>query len=106
MNIAIRKTDGIKISSDLYKSMQDHADLVVRRLLEGISSDPRVVGAKSLTKSVIKSLFYEEFRQAILDLKAEKRELRLCAGHWKAEKLRGVRRGKSDGPHIGGGLCI
>ena len=106
MNIAICKTDGTKISSDLYKSMRDHANLVIRRLLEGISLDPCIVRGKSLTKLVIKPLFYEEFCQAILDLEAEKRELHLCAGHWKAEKLRGVRRGKSDGPHIGGGLCI
>ena len=107
MNIAIRKTDGIKISSDLYKSMQDHADLVVRRLLEGISSDPRVVGTKSLTKSVIKSLFYEEFRQAILDLEAEKRELRLCAGHWKAEVMLGqalLRRNGGSGSNAAKGV--
>ena len=83
MNIAICKADGTKISSDLYKSMQDHANLVVRRLLEGISSDPHIVVTKSLTKSMIKLLFYKEFHQAILDLKAEKQELCLCAGHWK-----------------------
>ena len=36
---------------------------------------------------LIKSLFYEEFCQAILDLEAEKWELRLCLGHWKVEVM-------------------
>ena len=87
MSIVIRQANGILVSSNVYKSIREHADLVVRRLLEGISTDPRITAAKSLTKSVIKSLFYEEFCQAILDLEAEKRELRLCAGHWKAEVM-------------------
>ena len=86
--------------------MRDHADLLVRRLLEGISSHPRVVGAKSQTWSVIKSLYYEEVRQAILDIEAEKRELRLCAGHRKAEKLGGCDEEGPDGPHFGGGLRV
>lgn len=43
--------------------------------------------------------------QVILDLDVEKQELHLCEGHWKAEKLRGVRRRKFDSPCFGGGLC-
>lgn len=87
MSIIIRQANGDLVPSNVFKATREHADLVVRRLLEGISTDPRIATAKSLTKSLIKSLFYEEFCQAILDLEAEKRELRLCSGHWKAEVM-------------------
>lgn len=87
MSIAIRRADGVKVSTDEYKHIRDYAGTIVRKLVDRIGPDPRISEAKSLTKTLIKSLFYEEFRRAILELEAEKKELRLCAGHWKAEVM-------------------
>jgi hypothetical protein len=57
---------------------------------------------------MVKSLFYDELRQAILGLEAEKKELRLCLGHWKAEKQREERQGEFPGRHlvVGLGVCL
>ena len=87
MSIAICCADGVKASTDKYKHIQDYASTIVRKLVDRIGPDPCISKAKSLTKTLIKSLFNKEFRRAILELEAEKKELCLCAGHWKAEVM-------------------
>ena len=87
MHIALRTEDGIPFSPNVYNNVRDFADLLVRQLLEQFSMDPRLRAHKSVTKSLFKSLFYTEYRQAILALEANEKLLRLCARHWKAEVL-------------------
>ena len=87
MHIALRTEDGIPFSPNVYNNVRDFADLLVRQLLEQFSMDPRLRAHKSVTKSLFKSLFYTEYRQAILALDANEKLLRLCARHWKAEVL-------------------
>ena len=87
MHIALRTEDGIPFLPNVYNNVRDFADLLVRQLLEQFSMDPRLRAHKSVTKSLFKSLFYTEYRQAILALEANEKLLRLCACHWKAEVL-------------------
>jgi hypothetical protein len=88
MGLAVRRVDGTKVSSNEAKDMREYASTVITKLIDRIGPDPRV-NPKMLTKTLIKSLFYDEFRRAMLELEAEKKELRLCAGHWKAEVMLG-----------------
>ena len=87
MHIALRTEDGIPFLPNVYNNVRDFADLLVRQLLEQFSMDPHLRAHKSVTKSLFKSLFYTEYRQAILALEANEKLLRLCARHWKAEVL-------------------
>ncbi|KAH8995850.1 hypothetical protein EDB86DRAFT_3077415 [Lactarius hatsudake] len=70
MNLAIRRPDGSKVST---QDTAMHAN------------DP-----KSRTKSFIRNAFKTEYNQAILELEAEHKLLRLCDVHWKADTLIGL----------------
>ena len=99
MALALRDENGNKIESPTFNNIRLISDLIIRQLLEKHSSDHRVIGVKSLTKSVFKSLFHAEYRQAILNLEAQESALRLCARHWKAEVMLSqafLRRGSVD----------
>jgi hypothetical protein len=61
---------------------------VATKLIDHISPDP-CFNPRMMTKTMIKSLFYNEFCRAMLELEAEKKELCLCTGHWKAEVMLG-----------------
>lgn len=87
MGIAIRRENGTSIPPHHFTNMRIFSDLVVRRLIERFGPDSRARGVKSLTKSIFKSLFHAEYRQAILELEADEPLLRLCARHWKAEVM-------------------
>jgi len=93
MSLAIRRPDGLKISSQEFANVRHSADIIVQKLINLVDSDPRVAvragGSKSLTKSFVKNLFKAEYRQAVLDLEAEQKLLRLCSAHWKADTLIG-----------------
>ena len=87
MQLALHNEDGTLVSANLYDNVRVFSDLLVRQLLEKFSVDGRLKAVKSVTKSVFKSLFFTEYRQAILALEAEEPLLRLCARHWKAETM-------------------
>ncbi|KAH9051131.1 hypothetical protein EDB83DRAFT_2522222 [Lactarius deliciosus] len=63
------------------------SELIVQRLIKFINSDPRSAGAglKTRPKTFIKKYFMAEHYQAVLDLEAEQKLLRLCSAHWKAD---------------------
>lgn len=103
MSLAIRRLDGSKISQMEYANVRRSADLVVTKLHSLIASDPRMsarIGNPKLrTKTFIKSTFGPQYRQAVLELEAEHKLLRLCSAHWKAEVMIGqafLRRGDTD----------
>ena len=87
MQLALRNEDGTLVLANVYDNVRVYSDLLVRQLLEKFSMDHRLKAVKSVTKSIFKSLFYTEYRQAILALEAEENLLRLCARHWKAETM-------------------
>ena len=87
MQLGLRNEDGTLVSANVYDNVRVYSDLLVCQLLEKFSMDDRLKAVKSVTKSIFKSLFYTEYRQAILALEAEEPLLRLCARHWKAETM-------------------
>ena len=87
MQLALRNEDGTLVSANVYDNMRVFSDLLVHQLLEKFNMDGCLKTVKSVTKSVFKSLFFTEYRQAILALEAEEPLLRLCARHWKAETM-------------------
>ncbi|KAH9008186.1 hypothetical protein EDB83DRAFT_2323319 [Lactarius deliciosus] len=88
LSLAIRRPDGSKISNFELSNMRRSAELIVQRLIKFINSDPRSAGAgglKTRPKTFIKKYFMAEHYQAVLDLEAEQKLLRLCSAHWKAD---------------------
>lgn len=99
MALVLRDENGTKIAGGAFNNIRLFTDLLVRQLLDKASADPRVIGAKSLTKSSYKSLFHTEYHQAILTIEAQETALRLCTRHWKAEVMLSqsfLRRGGSN----------
>ncbi|KAH8977391.1 hypothetical protein EDB92DRAFT_2119960 [Lactarius akahatsu] len=87
LSLAIRRPNGSKISTFELSNMRRSAELIVQRLIKFINSDPRSAGAglKTRPKTFIKKYFMAEHYQAVLDLEAEQKLLRLCSAHWKAD---------------------
>ncbi|KAH8985730.1 hypothetical protein EDB86DRAFT_3083313 [Lactarius hatsudake] len=87
LSLAIRRPNGSKISTFELSNMRCSAELIVQRLIKFINSDPRSAGAglKTRPKTFIKKYFMAEHYQAVLDLEAEQKLLRLCSAHWKAD---------------------
>jgi hypothetical protein len=81
MSIVICCIDGTNVSYNEYKDMQDYAGTVIGKLLNSISPDPCIINTKMPTKTLIMSLFHNKFHQAILELKAKKKEHHLCVAH-------------------------
>ncbi|KAI9445340.1 hypothetical protein H4582DRAFT_2053391 [Lactarius indigo] len=103
MNLAIHCPDGLKVSAQEFANIQHSTTIIVQKLTNLISSDScmavRIDDPKSQTKSFVKHLFKAEYDQAILELEAEQRLLRLCYAHWKADTMIGqvfVRQNKVD----------
>ena len=99
MHIALRRANGEQLSFHEYQNIREVADLVVRNLCNMYSKDPRAAGAKTTTKTNFKSIYFTEYRKAVLELEAAEPILRLCAHHWKAEVMIGqafLRRGGND----------
>ncbi|KAH9077347.1 hypothetical protein EDB83DRAFT_2311863 [Lactarius deliciosus] len=87
MNLAIRRPDGSKVSTQEFSNIRHSTVIIFQKLLSIITSDPRM--PESLTKTSVKNLFKTEFDRAVLELEAEQRLLRLCSNHWKADALIG-----------------
>ncbi|KAH9015968.1 hypothetical protein EDB83DRAFT_2321238 [Lactarius deliciosus] len=87
MNLAIRRLDGSKVSTQEFSNIRHSTVIIFQKLLSIITSDPRM--PESLTKTSVKNLFKTEFDRAVLELEAEQRLLRLCSNHWKADALIG-----------------
>jgi hypothetical protein len=89
MALAIRRPDGKKISPQEYSKIRRATDLIVKRLIKTVNSDPRAAMHVSAprTKTFFKKWFEDELNQAILDLEAQQTLLRLCLSHWKAEAM-------------------
>jgi hypothetical protein len=94
MSIAIRRPDGSVISSPEFENIRHSAEVQRDNLIKLFRTDKRrrlpfADSSKLPTKSNIKKWFRAEYNQAILDLEAERKILRLCAGHWKADAMIG-----------------
>jgi hypothetical protein len=92
MNLAIRRPDGMKISSQVYGNIRRSADIIVQKLINFVISNWDVdiaAQASKPTKTFIKSVFSAEYDHAMLKLEAEQKLLRLCMGHWKADAMLG-----------------
>ena len=93
MNLTIRRPDGTKISSSEYPNIRRSADIIVQKLINITNSDPcsavHAGDLKPQTKSFIRNTFKAEYYQAVLDLEAEQKLLRLCSAHWKADAMIG-----------------
>ena len=96
MRFAIRHPDGSRISAREYADIRSFADIVAQKLLALIESDRHmaILQADNFTldkkKKSIKVLFRAEYRDAMLELEAEKRLLCLCSAHWKADAMLGA----------------
>ena len=91
MLLAIRNPDGTPVSRTDFNDIKRSADLRAERLAELLDKDPRsaaYAGDPSVrTKTLINTYFRAEFLQAMLDLEAERKILRLCGNHWKADYM-------------------
>ena len=89
MTIAIREANGRKVSLEVYKKIRKATDLIVKKLLRDVNSDPRAAlhVSASRNKTWFQKWFPDEFNQAVLQLEAQKPLLRLCSAHWKAEAM-------------------
>ncbi|KAH9011260.1 hypothetical protein EDB85DRAFT_2160198 [Lactarius pseudohatsudake] len=88
MNLAIRRPNGSKVSNQEFSNIQRSTNIAVQKLINLVDSDPMHAG-KSQTKMFIITMFKTEYDQAILELEAEHKLLRLCYAHWKADNLLG-----------------
>ncbi|KAH8991732.1 hypothetical protein EDB86DRAFT_3079591 [Lactarius hatsudake] len=83
MNLAIRRLDGSKVSTQEYSNIRRSAAILIQRLIDLLVSDPSMAmhanDPKSRTKSFIRNAFKTEYNQAILELEAEHKLLRLLA---------------------------
>ncbi|KAH9047750.1 hypothetical protein EDB84DRAFT_1614692 [Lactarius hengduanensis] len=65
--------------------------IIVKKLLKRIDSDPRSAvrtdKSKPWSKTLVWKFFPDEYDQAILELEAEQKVLRLCSAHWKADAV-------------------
>lgn len=101
MNLAIRDDDGNPVSPTEFSNIRRAAVRISKELVRKISSDPRalVFAGNPRTKVTLKKYFEAEYNEAILKLEAEKKILRLCGQHWKADQMIGqalLRRSDAD----------
>jgi hypothetical protein len=90
MTLALRRPDGTKLSHQELTNMRHSADIVVQKLVTTVKSSPLFdADTSKLTKLFIRTVFLTEYCQAILELEAEQKLLRLCSGHWKADTMIG-----------------
>jgi hypothetical protein len=93
MQLVIRREDGSVISPVEFDNIRRSADMHAKRLIELTTSSSNIPtllrGSMQPTKSNIKKWFRAEFNQAILELEAEQKYLRLCSAHWKADTMIG-----------------
>ncbi|KAH9000681.1 hypothetical protein EDB86DRAFT_3075142 [Lactarius hatsudake] len=88
MGIALRCPNGKVVSSLEYSNIRHSADIIVQKLINSVNSDPRSAAcASGQIKTFIKKHFVAEYGQAVLDLEAEQKLLRLCSNHWKADAM-------------------
>ncbi|KAI9429616.1 hypothetical protein H4582DRAFT_2088753 [Lactarius indigo] len=91
LSLALRRPNGNTISNLEQSNIRRSAEIIVQRLINLVNSDPRSAvrsgGSKSWTKTLVKKFFAAEYDQAILDLEAEQKLLRLCSAHWKADAV-------------------
>ena len=89
MNLAIRRPDGTKISAQEYGNIRQSADMFCLKLIDLMKSSSSGAPTSDIrrVKAAIKMLFAAEHKQAILDLEAEHKLLRLCSAHWKADHI-------------------
>jgi hypothetical protein len=86
MSLAIRRSDGTKISAHEYTYIRQAADMAVMKLF-GLADSKFSNDSNVWTKTFLKKTFPVEYRKCILDLEAENTLLRLCSGHWKADAM-------------------
>jgi hypothetical protein len=90
MTLALRRPDGTKLSRQELANMRRSADIVVQKLVTTVKSSPLFdADISKPTKFFIRTVFLTEYRQAILELEAEQKLLRLCSAHWKADAMIG-----------------
>ena len=92
MNLAICRGDGTNISNQEYVNIRRAADIICTGLLNRIDAIPGsavLLANKAWTKSTLRKTFGVEYRQAVLNLEAEQKILRLCSAHWKADAVIG-----------------
>ena len=91
LGLALRCPNGNPVSNLELSNIRRSAEIIVQKLVNFINSDPRSAvragHSKSWTKTLIKKFFAAEYDQAILDLEAEQKLLRLCSAHWKADAV-------------------
>ncbi|KAF8258194.1 hypothetical protein EI94DRAFT_1815874 [Lactarius quietus] len=94
MQLAIHRGDGLIISAPEYNSIRHSADIVVDKLVKlSLSRSHTSLSAytqpasKLPTKSNIRKWFKVKYSEAIFELEAEQKLLRLCSGHWKADTM-------------------
>ncbi|KAI9439700.1 hypothetical protein H4582DRAFT_2075082 [Lactarius indigo] len=91
LSLALRRPNGDTLSNLEHSNIQRSAEIIVQKLIKLIDSDPRSAlrgnKSKSWTKTLVRKFFADEYDQAILDLEAEQKILRLCSAHWKADAV-------------------
>ncbi|KAF8258737.1 hypothetical protein EI94DRAFT_1707720 [Lactarius quietus] len=89
MSLAIHHPDGTKILSQEYSKIRRSVDLIMKKLITTVDSNPRtaVHGSLPRTKTFLRKWFLAEYDQAILELEAQQTILHLCSAHWKADTL-------------------
>ncbi|KAH9011010.1 hypothetical protein EDB85DRAFT_2160443 [Lactarius pseudohatsudake] len=88
MGMALRRPNGKVVSSLEYSNIRRSAEIIVQKLLNRVNSDSRSAAcASGRIKTFIKKHFAAEYGQAVLDLEAEQKLLRLCSAHWKADAM-------------------
>ena len=89
MHLTLRREDGSLLSTNEFNNVQISADLLATRLMELATQQNQNPGSKRPTKLNIKKWFKTDYHQAILELEAEQKYLRLCSAHWKADNMIG-----------------
>ena len=93
MQLAVRRPDGTILSNPEYADICRATNLITRELVKCVSSDPLFAAcagdSRLWTRTFLKTNFYPHYHQALLDLEADQKLLRLCAAHWKADTLIG-----------------
>ncbi|KAH9041278.1 hypothetical protein EDB85DRAFT_2139949 [Lactarius pseudohatsudake] len=91
IQLALRRPTGDTLSHLEQSNIRRSADIIVKKLLKRIDSDPRSVvrtdKSKPWSKTLVWKFFPDEYDQAILELEAEQKVLRLCSAHWKADAV-------------------
>ncbi|KAH9008838.1 hypothetical protein EDB83DRAFT_2531450 [Lactarius deliciosus] len=91
IGLALRRPNGDLLSNLERSNIRRSADIIILKLLKFADSDPRSAvrtdKSKPWNKTLLKKFFPDEYDQAILDIEAEQKVLRLCSAHWKADAV-------------------